>query len=310
VVHHLHRVQVLPVHPVRIAMAHLQVVAPQVVVTHQIAALTQVVARRVDRQIDAMVLAIHHVEIHPVQVRVHLPIAANVALRVDRQIDAMLVHQLGVQMNAGPPVHATHVQVQIVQPAVRMAIEIHVRRPAHLQIVPIVRHVRTVIDQNVAMTVVHQVIVQRVVRMAIEIHDHHQIVPIAHPVLTVIAIPDLRHVQVPIEENAVTVQEIHDQVLIVEIVVQVLIVEIVVQVRIDQQVAHTETAIHAHLHVQLQTDHVAKTLMVEIVHALAMTATPVHLRVTVNAAVVPIVPVVVSPMIVKNVHAVVLAKSA
>jgi hypothetical protein len=50
--------------------------------------------------------------------------------------------------------------------------------------------------------------------------------------------------------------------------------------------------------------------MVAIVHALAMIAMLVRLRVTANAVAVPIVPEVASPMIAKNVHAVALAKSA
>jgi hypothetical protein len=50
--------------------------------------------------------------------------------------------------------------------------------------------------------------------------------------------------------------------------------------------------------------------MVAIVHVLAMTATPVLLRVTANAVADQIVPEVVFPMIAKSVHAVALAKSA
>ena len=49
---------------------------------------------------------------------------------------------------------------------------------------------------------------------------------------------------------------------------------------------------------------------VAIVHAQAMIATHVHLRVTANAVAVQIVPEVVFPMIAKSVHAVALAKSA
>ena len=114
----LHPVVHVLVHPVQvqvlIAMAHHQVDELQVVVTHPIAARIQVVAHRVDRQIDAKALVIPLVEILHDHRHVQVPIAANVALRVDRQIDAMLVHQLGVQMNAGPSVHATHVQAPTV----------------------------------------------------------------------------------------------------------------------------------------------------------------------------------------------------
>ena len=146
---HLH-VQVHPVHPVRIVMAHHLVVVPQVVVTHPIAAhiledhllhvATHRVALRVDRQIDAMAL---HQD--------HLQIVANVALRVDLQIDAMLLHQLGVRMNAGPSVHVIPVHRVIVQPVVHTSTAIHDR--LHVQ-VRIVRHVHTVIDQNAVMIVV------------------------------------------------------------------------------------------------------------------------------------------------------------
>jgi hypothetical protein len=60
---------------------------------------------------------------------------------------------------------------------------------------------------------------------------------------------------------------------------------------------------------QVPIVHAEKIHMVAIVHALAMIAMPVRLRVTANAVVVQIVPEVVSPMIAKN-AAVALAKSA
>jgi hypothetical protein len=114
-----------------------------------------------------------------------------------------------------------------------------------------------VIDQNVAMIVVHRVIDQQVVHTETAIHVH-----------------------------------LRDQVPIV------------------QPVAHTVTEIHVHLQDHLPIVHVAKTHTVAIAHAQAMIAMPVHLRVTANAVADQIGPEVVSPMIVKNVHAVALAKSA
>jgi hypothetical protein len=88
------------------------------------------------------------------------------------------------------------------------------------------------------------------------------------------------------------------------------VVMIVVRQVIDQQVVHTETAIHAQVLVHLPIVHVAKIHMEAIAHAQAMIAMPVRPRVTANAAVDQIVPAVVSPMIAKNVHAAALAKSA
>jgi hypothetical protein len=251
-------VQVLLVHPVRIAMAHHLAVAPQVVVTHPIAALTQV-----DHQL--------HAAIHRVQVRAHLPIAGSVVT-----------------------VHAIHVRHQIV---------------------PIVHPVLTVTDQSVVMIVVRRVIVQQVAHMETETHVQ---VPVRHQIAV----------------SAVTVQEIHDHLQIVHpvhtvtdqnvamIVVRRMIVQLVVhtvtEIRVQvpvrhpiaQQVVHTETETHVRLHAQVQIVHVAKIHTVAIVHAPAMTATHVRLRVTANAEAVQIVPEVVSPMIAKSVHAVALAKSA
>jgi hypothetical protein len=86
------------------------------------------------------------------------------------------------------------------------------------------------------------------------------------------------------------------------------------------------TAIHDQAHAQLQIVHVETIHSVAIVQRQAMIDVPqvaltvhemiVHhemiaaVHATVNAAVVPIVPEVASPMIAKNVHAVALAKSA
>jgi hypothetical protein len=64
------------------------------------------------------------------------------------------------------------------------------------------------------------------------------------------------------------------------------------------------------IHDPLQTNPAEVTHTVAIVHAQAMIAMLVLLRVTANAVVVPIVPEVASPMIAKSVHAVALAKSA
>ena len=324
--HHLHvqdhRAQVLPVHPVRIATVHHQVGAQQVVVTHPIAALTQVVHQP-------------HVEIHPVQVRVQVQIAGSVVtvqeIRVHHHVHLRIVesavtvqeihdhHQIVPivhHVRMAIEIHVRHrVQVQIVQLVVHTVTATHVRRPAHLQIVPIVRHVRTVTDQNVAMTVVHQVTVQRVVHTVTEIHARVLIVEIVQrDVPTVTEIHVRHHVQVRIDQQAVhTVTEIPVQAPIVHRVRTVTdqnVVMIAALQVIAQLVAHTETAIHAHLHVQVLIVHVAKIHTVAIVHALAMTATHVRLQDTANAVVVPTVPEVASPMIAKNVHAVALAKSA
>jgi hypothetical protein len=116
------------------------------------------------------------------------------------------------------------------------------------------------------------VIAQRVVPTEIAIHDQVQIVqPVAHTVIvirdqvqivqpvahTVIVIRD----QVPIVRHVRMAIEIPAHLQIVPIVhhVRMAIViraQVHVKVLIVQPVAHTETAIHAHLHVQLQTDHV------------------------------------------------------
>jgi hypothetical protein len=119
-------------------------------------------------------------------------------------------------------------------------------------------------------------------------------------------------------ETHVQVHVRHQIVLIVRHVLMATaqnVVMIVAQVPIDQLVVHTETAIHDQVLIveivaHLPIVHAEKIHMVAIVHAQAMTATPVHLRDTANAVAVQIVPEVVSPMIAKSVHAVALAKSA
>jgi hypothetical protein len=293
---------------------------------HQVVLAVQVrpvVARRVDRQIDAMALApTHVVDLHlPVQVlpvhlvrivTVHLQVAAPQVvathpIAAHTQVDHRLhvvIHR--VQVRAQIPiaanavtVHATRDQVQIVQQVVHTAIAILAR--LHVQ-VQIVHPVLTVTDQSVVMIVVHQVIAQQVVRMVIaipvQVPVHLPIVVIVQLVVhTVTETPDHLRVQVPIDQRVVhTETEIH--------------VRRHARVLIAQLVVHTETAIHVHHHVQVPIVHVAKIHTVAIAHAQAMTATPVHLRDTANAVAVQIVPEVVSPMIAKSVHAVALAKSA
>jgi hypothetical protein len=205
----------------------------------------------------------------------------------------------------------------IVQPGAPTETVIH----DHLQIVPIVRHVLMAIDQSVVMIVVHQVIAQQVVRMVIAIHAR---VPVHLPIVvtdqqvvhTVTEIPVRHRVHRLIGENVVTAHVIHDHLQIVPIVRHVLMaidqnaVMIVVQVPIDQQVVRMGIAIPVQVPVHLPIVHAEKIHMVAIVHAQAMTATPVHLRDTANAEAVQIVPEVVSPMIAKSVHAVALVKSA
>jgi hypothetical protein len=259
-----------------------------------------VVARRVDRQIDAMALApTHVVDLHlPVQVlpvhlvrivTVHLQVAAPQVvathpIAAHTQVDHRLhvvIHR--VQVRAQIPiaanavtVHATRDQVQIVQQVVHTAIAILAR--LHVQ-VQIVHPVLTVTDQSVVMIVVHQVIAQQVVRMVIAI-----------PVQVPVHLPIVVIVQLVVHTETAT--RVH--------------LQIVVRRVIDQPVAHTETEIP----VQVPIVHAEKTHTVAIVHAQAMIAMPVRRRVTANAVAVQIVPEVVSPMIAKNVHAVALAKSA
>jgi hypothetical protein len=186
-----------------------------------------------------------------------------------------------------------------------------------------------VIDQNVAMIVVHRVIVRPVVptEIATQVHLHDQVLIAQQVVHTETEIHVRHHDQVLIVANAVTVRAIHDQVQTVEIVVQVqtaqqvapMVIVIPVRHRVHHQIAANAVTVHV-IHVQprahLPIVHVAKILMVAIAHAQAMTAMHVHLamivavRVTANAVADQIVPEVVSPMIAKNGHVVALAKSA
>jgi len=376
--------QDLPVHPVRIAMAHHLVAVPQVVVTHPIAAHIQE-----DHPL--------HVEILPVQVHVHhqivvmalhqdhLPTAGSAV--TDQEIHARLPIVLPVHTEiATHALHQDHLlTVAIVQPVVHTAIAIHDQVHVHL-----------LIEANVV-TVhaipAHQVTDQPVVHTAIAIHDqvHVQVLiaPIVRPVHTETEIPVQVHARHQIAQLVVhTETEIHVQVLIVQQVAHT-VTETHVALRVDRQidamalrqdhlpivvtvqhevmvidqsvvtlvrhltvqhavmvidqsvvtlvrhltvqpVVHMATEIHVRHHVRhqivqlvvpmlivipdqvqiVQIVPVAKTHTVAIVHAQAMTATRVHLRVTANAAVVPIVPEVASQMTAKNVHAVALAKSA
>jgi hypothetical protein len=177
---------------------------------------------------------------------------------------------------------------------------------------------------------------------------HHQIVPIVHPVHTVIAIPGLRHVLVRIVQrvahteiaipvqvrghlrivgSAVTVHVIRVQVLIVQPVVhmaiaihvrhhaQARIVHVVAR-RVDRQIDAMTVILDRAIHDPRQINPAEATHTVAIAHALAMIAMLVHhamivaVRAIANAEADQIVPAVVSPMIAKNVHAVALAKSA
>jgi hypothetical protein len=171
---------------------------------------------------------------------------------------------------------------------------------------------------------------------------HHQIVPIVHPVHTVIAIPGLRHVLVRIVQrvahteiaipvqvrghlrivgSAVTVHVIRVQVLIVQPVVhmaiaihvrhhaQARIVHVVAR-RVDRQIDAMTVILDRAIHDPRQINPAEATHTVAIAHAQAMIAMPVRLRVTANAVADPIALVVALPMIAKSVHAVALAKSA
>jgi hypothetical protein len=241
-------------------------------------------------------------------IHVQVQIVHPVLTVTDQSVVMIVVHQV-IAQQVVRMVIAIHAQVLTDQQVVHTVTEIPVRHRVHLligenvvtahvihdhlQIVPIVRHVLMVIDQNAVMIVVHRVIVRHVlmataihvrvlVRLRIaesavtvqEIHDHLQIVPIVHPVLTV-TVTHVRHrAHLPIVASAVTVRAIHAQVLVRHPIV-----------------------------------HAEKIHTVAIAHAQAMIAMPVHLRVTANAVADQIGPEVVSPMIAKNAHAGALAKS-
>jgi hypothetical protein len=105
---------------------------------------------------------------------------------------------------------------------------------------------------------------------------------------------------------------IHEQVPVLHLIVQ-LVVHTVTEIHVRHHahlpIVANAVTVHVTL-VQVLIVRVAKTHTVAIVHAQAMIATLVRLRVTANAEAVQIVPEVVSPMIAKSVHVVALAKSA
>jgi hypothetical protein len=295
-------------------MAHLQVAAPQVVVTLPIAVHIQV-----DHQ--------PHAAIHRVQVRAHLQIVANavtvhvtpVRLPIARPVHMVteihahlhVHHQIAGSVVT---VHVTPVRLQIV-PIVRpvhTATEIHAHLQDHLQIaanavtvhvipvqVQIVRHVLMVIDQNAVMIVVQVPIDQQVVRMVIATPVQ---VPVHRPIVVI--------VQLVVHTETETHVRLHVQVQIVQVqIVHVQIVHVVAR-RVDRQIDAMTVILDRAIHDPRQINPAEVTHTVAIVHVQAMIATPVRLRVTANAVAVQIVPEVASPMIAKNVHAVVLAKSA
>jgi hypothetical protein len=283
-------------------MAHHQVVVLQVVVTHPIAVLIQVVHQP-------------HVEIHPVQAHDHrqiVPIVHPVHTEIVLNVVTIVVHLVTVQ-RVVPTEIVTRVQVPVRHLIAANAVTVRATRAQ----VPTVHHVHTVTDRNVAMIVDQALIVQQVVHMetATRAH-HHDHLLIAANVVTAHA----TRVHLQIVANAVTVQEIHDHHQIVPIVHRAHtvtdqnVVTIVVQVLIAQLVAHTEIVTHVQAHVHLQIVHVEITHLVVIVQRQAMTdvhhAMIAAVHVTANAAVVQIVPEVALPMIAKSVHAVALAKSA
>jgi hypothetical protein len=160
-----------------------------------------------------------------------------------------------------------------------------------------------VIDQNVAMIVVHRMIVQPVVPTEIATHVHlHAQARIVHPVHTVTDRNDAmivvrRMIVQPVVHTEIA---IHEQVPVLHLIVQL--------------VVHTVTEIHvrhrAHLPIVANAVTVHVTLVQVLIARVAKTAMPVRLRVTANAEAVQIGPEVVSPMIAKSVHVVALAKSA
>ncbi len=287
--------------PVHIAMAHHLAVVPQVVATHPIA-------------VHIQVAHLLHVEILPVQVRVHhqivanavtvhvtpvrLPIARPVHMVIDQNVVMIAVH-LVIAQQVVPMETATHVrhhaQVLIVANAVTVQ-EIH----DHLQIAPIVHLVLTVTDPSVVMIVVHQVTDQQVVRTEIvtRVHRHAQVQ----------IVPIVRHVAQRVDRQIDAIALRHVATQIVQPAVRTVIVTHV-RHRAHLPIAANAVTVHA-THVHLPIVRVAKTHTVAIAHAQAMIATLVRLRVTANAVADQIVPEVASPMIAKNVHAVVLAKSA
>jgi hypothetical protein len=179
------------------------------------------------------------------------------------------------------------VHLVTVQPVVHTVTAIRVHRHAQVQTVPIVHHVRMVTAQNVVMIVVLVPIDQQVVHTVIAIHVqvlvHHQIAA-----------------------NAVTVRATHVRLPIAHVVAR----------RVDRQIDAMTVILDRAIHDPRQINPAEATHTVAIAHAQVMIAMPVHhamivvVHVTANAAVDQIALEVVSPMIVKSVHAVALAKSA
>ena len=154
-------VQVLRVQvQVLTAMAQLPVVAQQVVATQLIAVHIQVVVRRVDRQIDAMVLVILHVKS---------------ALTVHAGAAQVHVQDLHVRVKVVLTEIVTHVHLLIVPIArhVLMVTATHVRRA---QVPIVVLRVDRQIDAT-ALLRVHRPIVQRLARTVIATRVHLPIVP-------------------------------------------------------------------------------------------------------------------------------------
>jgi hypothetical protein len=155
-------------------------------------------------------------------------------------------------------------------PTAANVVTLHATR-VQVQIVPIARHVRTVTDQNVVMSDVHQVIVQQVVHTETATRVHLQIavtIDVQVPIE-----PIVRHVLMVIDQNAVM---------------------IVVQVPIDQQVVRTVIAIPVqapvHLPIAVTAQQVVHTEIEIRVH-LPIVQRAVH-TVTVTRVQVPIVRVV------------------
>jgi hypothetical protein len=203
------------------------------------------------------------------------------------------------------PVQA-HARLQIAESAVTVHV-IHVQVHGHLQIV---QHVRTVIDQNVVVIAVLQVIDQNVAMNVAQ-------VPIVQPVApTEIAIHVQAHARPRIAANVQHAVMVIDQNVVMIVVHRVIVQPVVpmeivtpVQALVHLQIGENVVTVHA-THVQVPIVLVAKIHTVAIAHAQAMIAMPVRLRVTANAGADQIVPEAALPMIAKNVHAVVLAKSA
>jgi hypothetical protein len=253
--------------PVRLPIVHH-------VLTETAIPVHQVIVQRVVHTVTVQSVATIVVQV-PIVHPVHTVIDQNVVMIVALQV----IVQPVVRTEIVTRVHR-HVQVPIVANAVTVQ-EIH----DHLQIVPIVRHVLMVIDQNAVMIVVQVPIDQQVVRMVIAI-------PVQVPVHLPIVVTDQQVVH--------TETETHAHLPIVHVVAR----------RVDRQIDAMTVILDRAIHDPRQINPAEATHTVVIAHAQVMIAMPVRLRVTANAVADQIVPAVVSPMIAKSVHAVALAKSA